>query len=214
MGGENDIRGFQFYSITPVAYIPSSATVQVLNPDGSPRVQKVLQNGYPVQAAVAQRTPIYQIITPGGDTQGIFNFEYRIPLFGPITMAPFFDAGLNKIVFANQLKVNPGQINSLNDEFTQAAFTDKVKIAPGTQKMRISTGVEFQVVLPIVQAPFRVYWSYNPYVLQQYLQPPIAMDRSIFPNQTTFLNAIQTYSPAYPYYEKKSTFRFTIGRTF
>jgi outer membrane protein insertion porin family len=89
-----------------------------------------------------------------------------------------------------------------------------VKIAAGTQKMRISTGIEFQVVLPIVQAPFRVYWAYNPYVLQQYLQPPIAMDRSLFPNQTTFVNAVQTYSPAYPYYEKKSTFRFTIGRTF
>ena len=40
------------------------------------------------------------------------------------------------------------------------------------------------------------------------------MDRSMFPNQTTFVNAIQQYSPAYPYYEKKSTFRFTIGRTF
>ncbi|MCU1326794.1 MAG: surface antigen [Bryobacterales bacterium] len=214
MGGENDVRGFQFYSITPVAYIPSSASVNVLNPDGSVRTQKTLQNGYQVQSPVAQRTPIYQIITPGGDTQGIFNFEYRIPLFGPITMAPFFDAGLNKIVFANQLKVNAGQINALNDEFTQAAFTDKVKIAAGTQKMRISTGIEFQVVLPIVQAPFRVYWAYNPYVLQQYLQPPIAMDRSLFPNQTTFVNAVQTYSPAYPYYEKKSTFRFTIGRTF
>ena len=48
-----------------------------------------------------------------------------------MTLAPFFDAGLNKIVFANQLKVNKGQIASLNDQFTQAAFTDKVKIAAG-----------------------------------------------------------------------------------
>ena len=214
MGGENDVRGFQFYSITPVAFIPSSADVNVLNPDGSQRSQKTLINGFQVQTAVAQSTPIYQIITPGGDTQGIFNFEYRIPLFGPITMAPFFDAGLNKIVFANQLRVNEGQISSLNDQFTQAAFSNKVKIAAGTQQMRMSTGLEFQVILPIVQAPFRVYWAYNPVVLQQYLQPPVVMDRTMFPNQTTFVNAIQQYSPAYPYYEKKSTFRFTIGRTF
>lgn len=214
MGGENDIRGFQFYSITPVAFIPSTANVNVLNPDGSQRSQKTLINGYQVQTAVSQATPIYQIITPGGDTQGILNFEYRIPLFGPITMAPFFDAGLNKIVFANQLRVNSGQIASLNDQFTQAAFTNKVKIAAGTQQTRISTGIEFQVILPIVQAPFRVYWAYNPYVLQQFLQPPVVMDRTMFPNQTTFVNAIQQYSPAYPYYERKSTFRFTIGRTF
>jgi outer membrane protein insertion porin family len=197
-----------------VAFIPSSASVNVLNPDGSQRSQKTLINGYQVQTAVAQQAPIYQIITPGGDTQGIFNFEYRIPIFGPVTMAPFFDAGLNKIVFANQLKVNAGQITSLNDQFTQAAFSNKVKIAAGTQALRMSTGVEFQVILPIVQAPFRVYWAYNPVVLQQYLQPPVVMDRSMFPNQTTFLNAVGNYSPAYPYYEKKSTFRFTIGRTF
>ena len=40
------------------------------------------------------------------------------------------------------------------------------------------------------------------------------MDRSMFPNQTTLVNAVGQFSPPYPYYEKKSTFRFTIGRTF
>jgi outer membrane protein insertion porin family len=214
MGGENDVRGFEFYSITPVAYIPSSAPINVLNPDGTQRVQKTLVNGYLQQTAVTQNSPIYQINTPGGDTQGIFNFEYRIPIFGPVTMAPFFDAGLNKILFPSQLRVNQGQIDSLNNEFTQAAFSNRVKIAPGTQAVRMSTGVELQVILPIVQAPFRVYWAYNPVVLQQFLQPPIVIDRSMFPNQTTFVNAVNTYSPAYPYYEKRSTFRFTIGRTF
>ena len=214
MGGENDVRGFEFYSITPVAYSPSSANVNVLNPDGSQRIQKTLINGYLQQTAVVQNSPIFQINTPGGDTQGIFNFEYRIPIFGPVTMAPFFDAGLNKILYPSQLRVNQGQINSLNDNFTQAAFSNRVKIAPGTQAVRMSTGVEVQVVLPIVQAPFRVYWAYNPVVLQQYLQPPIVLDRSMYPNQTTFVNAVQQYSPPYPYYEKKSTFRFTIGRTF
>jgi outer membrane protein insertion porin family len=214
IGGENDVRGFEFYSITPVSYLPTSAPISVLNPDGTQRVQKTLVNGYLQQTNVVQNSPIYQINTPGGDTQGIFNFEYRIPIFGPVTMAPFFDAGLNKILFPSQLRVNQGQIDTLNDQFPQAAFSNRVKIAPGTQAIRMSTGVEVQVILPIVQAPFRVYWAYNPVVLQQYLQPPIVVDRSMFPNQTTFVNAVNTYSPAYPYYEKRSTFRFTIGRTF
>ena len=78
----------------------------------------------------------------------------------------------------------------------------------------ISHTVGAMVILPIVQAPFRVYWAYNPVVLQQYLQPPIVLDRSMYPNQTTFVQAITQYSPPYPYYEKRSTFRFTIGRTF
>ncbi|MEP6715729.1 MAG: outer membrane protein assembly factor BamA [Terriglobia bacterium] len=214
MGGENDVRGFEFYSITPVAYIPSSATAQILNPDGSQRSQKNLINGVPTLTTVQQAVPVYQIITPGGDTQTVFNFEYRIPVFGPVTLAPFFDAGLNKVLYSNQLKVNEGQIASLNDSFPGAAFQEKVKIAPGTQAIRMSTGLELQVVLPIVQAPFRIYWAYNPVVVRQYLQPPIVMDRSMFPNQTTFLNAVQSSSPAYPDFEKHSTFRFTIGRTF
>jgi outer membrane protein insertion porin family len=214
MGGENDVRGFEFYSITPVAYIPSSANASVLNPDGSQRTQKTLVNGYLTSTNVTQNVPIYQIITPGGDTQGVFNFEYRIPIFGPVTVAPFFDAGLNKILYTNQLKVNPGQIATLNNSFPSAAFTDKVKITPGTQAVRMSTGIEIQVVLPIVQAPFRVYWAYNPVVVRQFLQPPIVMDRSMFPNSTTFVNSINQFSPAYPDFEKHSTFRFTIGRTF
>ena len=27
--------------------------------------------------------PTYQLITPGGDTQSVGNFEYRIPIVGP-----------------------------------------------------------------------------------------------------------------------------------
>ena len=40
MGGENDIRGFDIWSISPVAYIPTSQTVNLLNNDGTPRQQR------------------------------------------------------------------------------------------------------------------------------------------------------------------------------
>src|SRR4029077_3438149 len=36
MGGENDIRGFDIRSISPVAYLPSSNVVTLTNPDGTP----------------------------------------------------------------------------------------------------------------------------------------------------------------------------------
>ena len=163
---------------------------------------------------MTQTIPIYQLIYPGGDTQLIGNFEYRIPIFGPVTMALFFDAGVNRILLPGELKMNPGRVTQLNAEFPQAAFDGKVRIAPGTQNLRTSTGIEFQVLLPVVQAPFRVYWAYNPNRIDQYLQPPIVADRSYFPNNATFLNAIASFGQAYPFFEKHSTFRFTIGRTF
>ena len=89
IGGENDVRGFDFFSITPVAYLPSSATVNVLNPDGSQRTQNQLVNGVLTAVNVIQNVPTYQIITPGGDSHAVFNFEYRIPIIGPISLVPF-----------------------------------------------------------------------------------------------------------------------------
>jgi len=214
IGGEQDIRGFDIWGISPIAFVASDATVPVFNNDGTQRTQKILINGVSTGVPVTQTIPIYQLIYPGGDTQLIGNFEYRIPIFGPLTMALFFDAGVNRILLPGELKMNPGRVTQLNAEFPQAAFNGKVRVAPGTQNLRSSTGIEFQVLLPVVQAPFRVYWAYNPNRIDQYLQPPIVADRSYFPNNATFLNSIASFGQAYPFFERHSTFRFTIGRTF
>ena len=144
----------------------------------------------------------------------VSNLEYRIPIFGPVTLALFVDTGVNRILIPSQLTMNPGQVSLLNAQFPQAAFTGKVLLAPGTQNIRMSTGLEIQVVLPVVQAPFRVYWAYNPLRVDENLQPPVVADRSYFPNNATFLNSLATFGQAYPFFERASTFRFTIGRTF
>jgi len=167
-----------------------------------------------VNTQVSLPVPVYQIITPGGDTQAVLNAEYRIPIIGPVTLSPFMDIGMNKIMYTNQLKVNNGQVINLNNQFPSAGFTDKVLIAPGTQAIRSSVGLELSVILPIVQAPFRIYWAYNPTTVQQVLQGPIVLDPSTMPNGATVSSAINTYSQAFPDFEKKNTFRFTIGRTF
>ena|SRR5579884_1432613 len=213
-GGENDIRGFDIWGVSPIAYIPSSAPINVLNPDGTPRQQRVISNGVTSFVPVTMNIPIYQMVFPGGDTDVITNFEYRIPIVGPVTLALFFDAGVDKLSLASQLKLNPGRVNQLNGLFPQAGFSGRALIAPGTQAMRSSTGVEIQVLMPVVNAPFRVYWAYNPQVVRQYLQPPIVADRSMFPNEATFSSAVTTYGTPVPFFEKRSTFRFSIGRTF
>lgn len=215
MGGEYDIRGFQIWGISPLVFVPVEGSAPLLNSDGTPKQQRVLDaNGIPTFTSVNNKIPSYQVVTPGGDTSLVFNFEYRIPIFGPVTLAPFFDAGMNRLVNTNQLKINPDRIKSLNQQFPEANFSDKAVIAPGTQKIRASTGLELQVLMPVVNAPFRVYWAYNPWIVQQFIQAPIVTDRSFFPNQASFLNALAQVGAIFPYREERKVFRFSVGRTF
>jgi outer membrane protein insertion porin family len=214
MGGENDIRGFEIWGISPIAFIPSAASVPLLNADGSARQQKIIVDGREQFSPVLQQIPIYQMIFPGGDSQVVGNFEYRIPIAGPVVLALFFDAGINKIAFPSQLRLNAGRTAELNGLFPQAGFTPQAVIAKNTEVPRTSTGIEFQIMMPVVNAPFRLYWAYNPTILQEFILPPVVADRSYFPNQASFVHSVALYGQAYPYFEKRRTFRFTISRTF
>ena len=214
MGGEQDVRGYEIYSVGPYAYVPSEASIGVLNADGSARQQKVIVDGREQFQSVTMKVPIYQIIYPGGDTQGIANFEYRIKIFGPLTLALFADGGVNRITFRNQLKLNQGRIDTLNGVYPSAGFENKSVLVGDSQKIRTSTGAELQIMMPVVNAPFRVYWAYNPTAVSTVLTPPAAFDPSLFPNRITYQNAINSYAHASPYAEKRSMFRFTISRTF
>jgi outer membrane protein insertion porin family len=214
MGGENDIRGFDIWGISPIAYMPSEAAVPLLNADGSARLQKVVVNGIEEFLPVTRQIPVYQLITPGGDTQGVANFEYRIPIVGPVVLAAFFDAGINKISRPGQLSINPGRLAELNGTFPQANFNPRAIIAQGTQRPRTSTGLELQIMMPVVNAPFRLYWAYNPHIYRDLLVPPIVVDRSFFPNNATFAHSLSLIGQVVPFFERKSTFRFTISRTF
>jgi outer membrane protein insertion porin family len=214
MGGEQDVRGFDIWGITPWIFVPSSTQVNVLNDDGSARTQKVIVDGKPQFNPVYQTIPVYQLTMAGGDTQLLGNFEYRIPIAGPVNLALFFDAGANKIIFPGQLTMTSDRISSLNGQFPQAGYNGRAIIAPGLQKVRTSTGIEFQVMMPVVNAPFRLYWAYNPTRVDRFVQPPIVADRSYFPNFATFAGAVVNYGQAVPWFEKATSIRFTIGRTF
>ncbi len=208
MGGENDVRGFNIWTISPIVYLPSDvATVDIYNSDGTLRTQKGVQQTMTV--------PSYQVTFPGGDTNIVGNFEYRIPIVGPVTLALFADAGIDKLLFPGQLRLNPGRLTQLNEEFPQANFVAQAYIQPGSQKLRTSTGIELQVLMPVVNAPFRVYWAYNPTRFEGTLQAPIVADKSLFPNTTTYNNAISAIGAVLPYsVERSAMFRFTVGRTF
>lgn len=145
MGGENDIRGFDIWGISPLAYVPTEQTINVLNNDGSQRMQKGLNSsGQLVFTAVTQNIPSYQLVSPGGDTEGVGNAEYRIPIFGPVTLALFVDLGVNKLSRSSQLVLNPDRVSDLNALFPEAAFPNRAVIATGTQIPRMSTASKFR----------------------------------------------------------------------
>jgi outer membrane protein insertion porin family len=163
---------------------------------------------------VTQEIPVYRFIYPGGDMSVVTNFEYRIPLFGPVIVAGFFDAGVNKLVRPDQLRLNPARVEELNSTYPQANYDGRAIVAEGTEAIRTSTGVELQVMMPVVNAPFRLYWAYNPNIVRRIIQPPVVVDRSSFPNEATFNAAVLAIGQPSPLWERRTMFRFSIGRTF
>lgn len=238
-GGENDVRGFDIRSVSPVAFLPTASVVNLRNPDGS-FVLKDPAN--PAAGAYTVRIPVDQITFPGGDMSIIGNAEYRITIAGPVNLSPFFDFGFDPIVRDSQLRINNGQLAAINQLSYGCPTEDPVThlcTVSGTQNFkfnqnlavlgssswqpRASTGLELQVFLPVVNAPFRIYWAYNPIRLDQISQAPVPVTRNMFPGcpgpncaagDYSYQLYKGTFSPQYLLREPRKTFRFTVGTTF
>jgi len=223
LGGENDIRGFDIRGISPVSYIPSVVDQTIRFPYrgtiGSLNVPLVVNT----------------IVFPGGDVQGVANFEYRIPIAGPVAATLFFDVGTTGILNKGALRLDPSGVTNINSQFPLVNQQSQLQIAPNTNFYpRASTGIEFNVNLPIVQAPFRIYWAYNPVRFHQTIVAPF--DSINMKNLYLQCQALGLTDPLKPgscdpiiltpispylvnpgrlnYFEPRSTFRFTVSRTF
>jgi len=249
MGGENDLRGFDIRSVSPVAFLPSAGSITLTDPTGVP-VPKDPQN--PRAGNVIIPIPIDQITFPGGDLSVVTNVEYRITIYGPVALAPFMDAGIDPVVRKSQLQIASEQYNTvIGTQFgcpilTQTATANTCSpgsrlIPPPSQDLqvlgstnwrpRMSSGLELQMFLPVINAPFRIYWAYNPLRLDSPANPPIPITRSMFPGlicppnakncgqskaagDYTYGLAKQAYSPSFLLREPRKTFRFTVATTF
>lgn len=107
----------------------------------------------------------------------------------------------------------------------------------------MSNGAEIQVILPIVNAPFRVFYAYNPLRLFENLPQQLTTDQyefnDFFPKVDPTCNshgpsaagpavlctltgagaftkaqALQLYGANYQLREPRKTFRFTVATTF
>jgi outer membrane protein insertion porin family len=211
MGGEDDVRGFDSWSVGPIGLVPGGRIIPVLNPDGSQRMQLELLNGVLITVNTTLLIPAYRLFSMGGDTNVVTNFEYRIPIRGPVSLALFADAGVNRVTFPNQIRLN---VAALNAEFPEAGFTGRTSITPGTQNIRMSTGPELEVLVPKVKMPVRFYWAWNPLAFRETLYLPIVLDPNICPNAATLNSALEYMYQATPYKEPRSKFMLSVGRTF
>jgi outer membrane protein insertion porin family len=252
LGGENDLRGFDIRTISPIAFLPSTQTVSLRNQDGSfvpknPRVPVGSDSTgrcVPVANCWNIPVPFEQLVTPGGDLSVVGNLEYRIAVAGPVTLAPFMDVGVNPIVRPSQLKINQGQFDDLRsalfgcpnldhalqcEDGQQIKFSQFLQPVSGTNWVpRMSTGIELQVMLPVINAPFRIYWAYNLLRLDSSTNPPVQITRDMFPGcdtcgpnkqykaagDYTFRLAQDTFGPNYTLREPRKTFRFSVATTF
>jgi outer membrane protein insertion porin family len=237
MGGEQDIRGYDIRSISPVTFIPVASTQSFtfVDPRGPFNAQ-----GQPVPRTVSLPVLGYSISLPGGDVQSYGNAEYRIPVVGTYVQAGFFfDGGTTGISNKGGLLLNSPGFANLQTQFPLATLPvnqgganlqRQLAIAPGTNfRVRGSTGIEFVVQLPIIQAPFRIYYAYNVHRLhQQIVAPPDFLNQSDVNFLKNTLQPIGLWDPGFKntldtlvnnpgrlnYFEPKTTFRFTVSRTF
>jgi outer membrane protein assembly factor BamA len=244
MGGENDIRGFDIRSISPVAFLPSSNVITLTNPDNTP----VLKD--PSNPRLGNWTipiPVDQIVFPGGDLSTWGNLEYRYTIAGPVVLAPFVDAGIDSIVRPSQLQIAQAQYDQvISTPFGCPQLDTGFNCAGGNVlspkpsqflsvlnatnwKLRMSTGLELQMFLPVINAPFRIYWAYNPLRLDTPANPPIPITPQMFPGSVnpvtgqwemtaagayTYKLAKQSFAPSFLLREPRKTFRFTVATTF
>jgi len=231
IGGEDTVRGFDFFTISPWLFIPTSTNSNItfldptsIGPDGRPLARQIT---VPTLEFVATR--------PGGDTQGVANVEYRIPIAGPVSFSFFGDVGLDGASRKSELQLDPTALAQLqqqypNPDFPNTRIVKQLQIAPGTNfKPRTSTGIEFVVQLPIINAPFRFYYAYNPirlttlisqprgaYFLSEATRnslPPGVLQAQIVPQLNTILDTQAVRIPS-TLFEPRQTFRFTVSRTF
>jgi outer membrane protein insertion porin family len=246
MGGENDLRGFDIRSVSPVAFLPSVGSVTLTSPTQGP-ILKDPQN--PRAGYVTIPIPVDQITFPGGDLSVVTNLEYRITIYGPVALAPFMDAGIDPIVRKSQLQIASEQYQTVIGtpvgcpQLVQTATAntctpgsllnpspsqDLQVLGSTNWRPRMSTGLELQMFLPVINAPFRIYWAYNPLRLDSPANPPIPITPAMFPQvcnpvtgcqltgagKYTYNLAKDAYSPSFLLREPRKTFRFTVATTF
>ena len=232
MGGDTDIRGFDIRAISPVSFFPTTVSVPVAE---SGWLHRSAESGEPAPGRLHDSDPGFADHLPGwryqhrdqpgiphpdrrsGDAGAVRRYRIGLRLAG-IAVEDCQPAGAHSELHPVRLSYD---LHRHLRAWAACTFRTaaNLPIVNGTNyQPRMSTGLELQVILPVVNAPFRVYWAYNPLRINETVNSPNPITRSMFPagaaGDYTYAQAISTYQPKYYLSEPLKTFRFTVATTF
>jgi outer membrane protein insertion porin family len=143
LGGETEVRGYDVNSIAPLA-----------------RVERfVISEGNAPVFLSSEVRPI------GGDTQLVFNAEYRVPIVWRLSSAAFFDIGTS---FDARSLIKESFETMTAVQSTSAPVTVLTVLKPlkpaqdFLPRYRSSLGGELRFPIPILNIPLRLIFAWNP----------------------------------------------------
>jgi outer membrane protein insertion porin family len=248
LGGEQDIRGYNIRSISPTAPVLTTVTsrnvhaTDVLSGETLKVRKPGRSNGNSVAPSVLDQFVFQNVVDNsianfpafiGGDTEALFNVEYRIPIIGPLQFAPYFDIGSafnirsisdqferseflpDRILNVFPVVLNPrGEIASQRELRRAAPPENQGGLPPGFRSVFIRGDTQTSRNVQLSQATSGIFDNYRySYGGELRVQVPVinVPFRLIFawnPNART-----QTASNPF-FFEQKRAIRFSVGRTF
>jgi outer membrane protein insertion porin family len=192
LGGEESIRGYNVRSIAPVVQYDSflstrGVMAKVYDSSGKlvdpPRgaVAPSVIRGYtfdaPEGACPQMPTPNCNVIkrtsytSVGGDTQLLYNLEYRVPLVGPVSLAAFADVGtafnlrryrdqvvktdfINQIITPGGVTLNPAGRVATRDELENAPRVPS-RLPPGFRAVYLQGDSRAYDIIRLSQQDYR-----------------------------------------------------------
>lgn len=143
IGGETEVRGYDVNAIAPLARVERFAT----------------SNGIAPTFLSSEVRPV------GGDTELLFNAEYRVPIVWRLSSAAFFDIGtsfnargLTRESFETATQVQPTGAPA-------TIITVLKPLKPGQDflpRYRYSLGGELRFPIPVLKLPLRLIFAWNP----------------------------------------------------
>lgn len=143
VGGETEVRGYDVNSIAPLARVERFA----------------MANGNPPAFLSSEVRPV------GGDTELLFNAEYRVPIIWRLSSAAFFDIGtsVNARSLTRESFQTATQIQPTGAPATIITVLKTLK--PGQDFLpsyRYSVGGELRFPIPVLNIPLRLIFAWNP----------------------------------------------------
>jgi outer membrane protein insertion porin family len=148
LGGETEVRGYDVNSIAPLAAVDRIIT-----------------------SATTPEPFISTEVRPiGGDTELVFNAEYRVPLIWRFSSAAFLDIGtsFNARRLVQESFATMTTVQSTGEAVT--VLTVLKPLEPGQDflpRYRASLGGELRFAIPVMNIPLRLIFSWNPNAQKQ-----------------------------------------------